>query len=385
MNAKRDEGRKTKRNKLVIGALVAGTAIDMTSGSVYAHGNRSSHGLAARVTLGPDDYILMREAILAPNAETTKLLNEATNTISQLQESDPNFDQNPEYLAANATKSRIESELSFRPLTKEVVMFLEMGDLDAAVATVEGVGSVDQVLEAYRWTMLDLANTKTDLQDITKPPKRLNEIMGIAQHATNYCANALEEAKSERNEPRAYTIRTKVAEIFHNIGSLTHPSSSIDEVPLEHRKIGKKCAEHALEIRESLGQLKEITRAKVLLGDVRVGEGRKLEAIALFSEAVTESRANAEKDQEAIGLAKVAGLIANENVDAARARLLEARELYDSLPDSIRLDLDQRLVPGLLDIQRSRLEELENLDSDDLRIRGIRYDEDGNRIGGPGN
>src|ERR1700738_4665087 len=79
---------KHRRAKaLIVSALTAGGVFQINTWQVQAHGNRSSHTATKfqQAYFSPEDYLVMRQSLTAPNAAVTGELAQLTSSLAKAQ------------------------------------------------------------------------------------------------------------------------------------------------------------------------------------------------------------------------------------------------------------------------------------------------------------
>jgi uncharacterized protein HemX len=150
---------KQRRAKaLILGALSAGGVFQMGTWQVQAHGNRSSHTATKfqQAYFSPDDYLVMRQSLSAPNAAVTSELMQLTSSLTKAQKNQ-NFAASDQTVKMKERKTVIETELRAQSDSMKALRFVQQGDAMGAVASIEGQGEADAVLTGYIWALLDVA------------------------------------------------------------------------------------------------------------------------------------------------------------------------------------------------------------------------------------
>jgi hypothetical protein len=258
----KNDPRRTKA--LILGALTAGGVFQMNSWQVQAHANRSSHSAAtvANTFVAPNDYILLRQQVTAPNSVLVRELIESRNAIDSFTKAAIPGVSLEDLQKRNAA---IESRLRAQE-PSGVAAMVRKGDTAGAIASIEGEGWPERVLGSYLWALLDTAYlTKSDAM----APTNLALFSAIADPAMKYSDNLLISLKGNRT-PQDIAAKERIAEILHNIASFTVQGENPSEADLSR---ALAAAKRTLTIRQELKQPTEIMRAHWMLGETQLKAG----------------------------------------------------------------------------------------------------------------
>lgn len=291
---------RTKMRALIISALAAGGVFQMNSWQIQAHGNRSSHSALAFQTpsISPDDYVLLRQVLTGPRTGETDQLAEISRQLRALGGAN-----NMEALTAShqkllSQKRTIEQKLGLPSTTRQVIQFLKQGDSDAAVATIEGQGWPERVLQDYQWTLLDIAYLdEGNGQKFTANQQK--HFLAIAKPSARYSDKVLAVTRGRTLTAQELASKDRVAEILHNIASFIVLMDDADAATLD---FGQQAAENALKVRMELNKADTIMRANWMVAQYHIRANRTDQAIKFLTTSLQQ--AEQLKDTPGIAWAK---------------------------------------------------------------------------------
>ena len=316
---------------VIISALAAGGVFQLNGWQVQAHGNRSSHAVASMSTVAftPADYVLTRPSA-EPNAQAARQLALVTEQLR----GNRLAANAPEVQRLQALKAGLESQLQLGSTVRQSVEFVRQGDVDAAIAMIEGEGSPARVLAEYNWTLLDVAYMGREGNVFTA--SHMNEFVTLSKAAMAYSEKAL------RSHPADRLVKEQVAEIYHNVASFTLPDDGAASA--SDLKLGRGAAEQALNLRQELGQKYETMVAYQMVGKHYLRAHQTEKARATFEAAL--KIATDLNDLPGIGWSKAELAKSVQKSDAQKARSLRS--------DAVRIA--QKAEPKDVSLQALRLE-----------------------------
>lgn len=333
---------RNKMRALIVGALAAGGVFQINNWQTQAHGNRSSHSATTvqNLYISPDDYVLLRETLTAPNLSETSELAQLTAQLHSLQQRGAAVTQTSEFQRLSANKTALEKKIGTPKSARQVLQFLSQGDVDGAIAAIEGEGWTERVLGQYMITLLDIAYL--DGRDNQLSPARQKNFVTIAKPAFAYSEKVLGAVKGPRLTLQETASKERVAEILHNIASFIVLMNSIDDSEV---RLGQTAAELALKTRIELKQPREIMRAHWMVAQYHIRANRTEQALGSLRTALRQ--AETLKDTPGIAWAKFSMSKALKQSRPQRAMALEAetRALVkafqgkDTTIDFLRLEL----------------------------------------------
>ena len=320
---------------LIISALATSGVFQLNGWQVQAHGNRSSHSVASvqNTLFSPTDYVLLRQTLTEPGTPATLDLAQATEQLRILWERGPVVVELPEFNQLVELRENLIQDLRLSPVSSRVLDFLNTCDPAAAIATIEGSGTQQDVLDQYLWVLLDLAYLGRDGEMFTST--HLDDFMAIAQPAMEFVDGVIAELAQQMFPPGTnahfawMNLAVRSAEILHNIASFTLPDD--DGASEADMATGLNAAEKALEIRQLLQQPAETMRAHWMVGNHHFRAGDLEAAESSFATAL--SQAEALGDQAGIAWSKtfLAKVLADTDPAAAAVLDQEARETINGV------------------------------------------------------
>lgn len=318
------EKRQRHLRNLIIGALSAGGVFQLNSWQAQACGNRSSHSVSSvqHPVLGPDDYVLMRQSLTAPNSPDTAKL--ATLNAQVQMKSVQGFDvlRSGEFASLVASQKQLQRELQLEPLSEQVLAFLKKGDIPGAVATIEGSGEPDHVLENYTWVLLDLANL--DYNGKTQMSTHHEQFATISKAASSYAERVLKAMPSTNLSPVDIALKVRAAEVFHNIASFMIPDQG--NISSQDKQLGLNAALEALQIREELHQPNETMIANWMVGKYYYREGDLKQAKQYLTASIEEATRLKSLEGLAWGKVYLARVVQGEDPSEAKSLMKQANE-----------------------------------------------------------
>lgn len=314
-----ETGKRNKTRALILGALAAGGVFQMNSWQIQAHGNRSSHSATTtqHLYISPDDYVLMRGNLTAPNLSQTSELADVTLQMRSLL-ADGGTPDSPEYQALAARKAALEEEIGATRRTRQVLQFLDQGDVDGAVAAIEGEGWTEQVLGQYLFTLLDIAN------QISGTTAWQDKFVAIARPAAAYSERVLTTLPGSGLPTQDTAAKERAAEVLHNIASFIALMNPIDQLSID---LGRAAAARSLAVRTELNRPREIMRAHWMVAQYHIRANRTDDA--MNSLTISLQQAQALNDVPGYAWARFSMSKALKGVDPARSAqyYAEARDL----------------------------------------------------------
>lgn len=310
--AQEEEDRQKRRKRvrtLILGTLAASGAFQLNGWQAQAHGNRSSHSASALQSnlFLPQDYITFRQQLTAPTAEETLVLSRLSTRMTTLRRS-PGVTRTKtnEMRTLQRQLDSIADKLRLRETSRQTLEFIQQGDIDAAVAVIEGEGDPELVTYEYLWTITDLAYMGSKGNQLTSEP--LVPLTLLCQRAMQYVDGARSRMSANGTDmERAVLIR--MAEIYHNIASYMVPD--IGQPTPEGLKLGYEAARKAHALRVELNQPTEALIGLWTVANYEALTGNRDKAIALHKEALAKAQAMDNPVQAAwntYSLAKLGGV-----------------------------------------------------------------------------
>ena len=176
----------------------------------------------------------------------------------------------------------LEGRLKLTPVSRQVVRFIEDGDLDAAEASLSGVGSLEDQLDAYVWTLSDVA-LKDSQNQILTTSNNLPLVKPLSELALKKADEALNLAATNPDSPGQEVLLAKSAALLHNVANYCLPD--IGETTPECLKLGSVAADKALKVRQELGRELDRSRAMIISGRYAAETGDERQAKRFFKDA----------------------------------------------------------------------------------------------------
>jgi len=305
------QGDPRRRKALILGALTAGGVFQMNSWQAQACGNRSSHCVATFQTpyFSPNDYVLMRQTLTAPDANQTRELADVTANLNTLRSrASVAADANTQELASR--KTALENDLKLRASSARALDFIRQGDTAGAVAAIEGQGWPDRVLGEYLWAFLDIAY----LNGQGTSDGNVKNFVAIAKPALAYCDKLLTALEAQPSTVQNRAAKERIAEIEHNVASFTILPATVSAEDLQ---MATTAAERALKIRTELAQPPQVMRAKWMVGQCYLKAGKLADAQRQFQQSLAE--ATKLKDGSGIAWSKYSLALAMKTSNPAQA------------------------------------------------------------------
>ncbi|RMB12357.1 hypothetical protein [Eilatimonas milleporae] len=327
-------GDKTMR-RLIIGTLAAGGAFQLNGWQAQAHGNRSSHDLAALRSdlFMPSDYVAFRQQMTAPTAPETVALMRLYRDRANLGTRDG------EKMASLQRDTRaFEDSLRLRETSRQAMLLVKAGKTDAAVAAIEGEGHPEKVAFEYLWTITDIVYLNQQGNDLTNENER--ELLAISKAAMAFNERTLKSLGAKDNTVLDEALMLRIAEIYHNIASYMIPD--IGEMSDRALKMGYQAAKMGLETRQMMtsDQAKEIMIAKWTLARYEGLRGRTERATDLYNQSIREAEALKDEAGVAWGRFGLAELDARSRGNKIRrAEVAELADLPRGDSDDPRVEL----------------------------------------------
>ena len=204
----------------------------------------------------------MRQELRAPNASETLALGMLTKRLADGLAAGAS-PQNAQTIAALINqKAQLETTLKLGRTSQDVVNLLRQNDVNGATAAIEGFGEPERVLDEYLWTLLDIAYLGRQGTSFTD--QTLSLFTPVAQRAKAYCQRILGTLPKQDLSSGDRYIKTKIAEIAHNIASFSLPDQGT--TPPDLRALGQEMALFALQLRQELNQPYETMIANWMVG-----------------------------------------------------------------------------------------------------------------------
>lgn len=279
--------RRKKMRALIMSTLAAGGVFQMNSWQIQAHGNRSSHTALAFQTpyIAPDDYTLMRATMTTPNLADANELSQLITRLNSLQAAGASVGDSAEYQSLTERKEALEQQVGTPGSTREVIQFLRQGDVDGAVAAIEGQGWPERVLTEYEWTLLDIAYLSTD--QLSTAASRQADFLAIARPAAAYAERVLGLIGTGSSDPREVVVKQRAAEVLHNIASFIALSTTIDNASLS---FGQQSAERALQLRTGINDSATIMRANWMVAQYHIRANRTAQALPYLQTSLQQAQ-----------------------------------------------------------------------------------------------
>ncbi|HEX8088069.1 MAG TPA: hypothetical protein VF762_04410 [Blastocatellia bacterium] len=279
--------RRKKMRALIMSTLAAGGVFQMNSWQIQAHGNRSSHTTLAFQTpyIAPDDYTLMRASMTTPNLADANELSQLIARLNSLQTAGTITGDSTEYQSLTERKEALAQQVGTPGTTREVIQFLRQGDVDGAIAAIEGQGWPERVLTEYEWTLLDISYLSND--QLSTAASRQADFLAIARPAAAYAERVLALTGASPSDPREVVVRQRAAEVLHNIASFIVLSAGVDNASLS---FGQQSAERALQIRIGLNDPATIMRANWMVAQYHIRANRTAEALDYLQTSLQQAQ-----------------------------------------------------------------------------------------------
>jgi hypothetical protein len=323
---------------VILGALAAGGVFQLNGWQVQAHGNRSSHTVSqvSSVVFTADDYVMMRQA--SPELDTTSARRLAVVKEQLRNATFRKSVDSPEVRRLQTVKAELEGKLHLTPTARQGVDFVRQGDVDAAIAVIEGEGWATRVLSEYTWTLIGVANLGT--------ASHMNEFLPLAKAAMVYSDKALSSLPPGELSAQDKVVTELAAEIYHNVASFTLPEDGAANAAA--LQVGRHAAEQSLALRQRLHQDEPIMIGYLTLGKhyMRANQPEKARA-ALESSLRIATRLN---NLPGIGwskaeLAKVVqktDMKMAQNLRADAKRIAEHGQSQDATLLALHVELESR-------------------------------------------
>jgi hypothetical protein len=255
---------RTRMKTLIFGSLIGAGAFQVASWNAQAHGNRSSHP-NANVKWAVNDYVIKREALLSPEADTTRELaglqsladsvarRSETMKGAKSEELDALRKDSREF---SERSDRLEEKLIITPTTSRAIAFIRNGETEESLRILTQGVSPAKALENVLWAQLDLNNL--GMADGQSTAVYAKEIVGLTRAASKWYDGL---AQGDRDQP---AMKKGLASILFNAASFTAPDRG--EVPADLRAFGREAAGRSLELRTQLGEPGPIQMAHWMVG-----------------------------------------------------------------------------------------------------------------------
>ena len=211
--------RRKRVRTLILGTLAASGAFQLNGWQAQAHGNRSSHSASAlRSDLFlPQDYITFRQQLTAPTAEETLVLSRLSTRMTTLRSS-PGMSRSKtsEMRTLQRQIDTIADKLRLRETSRQTLEFIQQGDMDAAVAVIEGEGDPERVSYEYLWTITDLAYSGSKGNQLTSEP--LAALTALSKRAMQYVDGARTKFPSRDRTDMERAVHAALGGTFINCG-----------------------------------------------------------------------------------------------------------------------------------------------------------------------
>jgi hypothetical protein len=321
-----------KSRRLILGALAATGAFELTAWRAQAHGNRSSHFIC----FGAERFLDKRSS--APYTtlvgELDRVTEQSKKLAHDLEARSIDIEVSPAYQELESRKRDLQSQV-IDPISNQVLKFIRQGDRAAAVATIEGVGVPSQVLGLYNQALLELGHLGDEDQGLTSTSAFISEVGFVAEQAARYCDKLMKRKPRLEALAGADTLKEEIAEVLHNVASFTLPDKG--DVPAKYLEIARRAAEKELTLRRAIGEPLGVTRALSKLGYSHLRAGDRAKARQFLTECVERAVLLSDKETLAWGqyfLSQAvreadpawAGRLWDEARDVARQALAEGND-----------------------------------------------------------
>lgn len=278
--------RRKQLRTLVLGTLTATGAVQMGAWQAQAHGNRSSHSTASlRSDLFlPQDYITFRQQITSPTGAETATLSRLTGNLKEFQSRlNLSTSERADLDVLQKQLDALEDKSRLRDSSRITLDLIRQGDIDGAVAAIEGAGEPERVTFEYLWVITDIAYLGRKGNQLTSVAQ--SELVAISQRAMRYADGVREPILKHKEKNAAETlVLTRIAEIYHNIASYLVPD--IGQPSTTALQLAYEAAQRGRELRADLGQPTEmliadwtLARLEALRGDIPAAERLHRDAI----------------------------------------------------------------------------------------------------------
>lgn len=317
---------RESQRRITVSLLATSVALTLSNWDAMAHGNRSSHKSAAGFSWAPDRYILMRQELEDPQNPDTRSLRDLYNRLDNLSVpgATPTDPAEPQQIR-DKIKS-LEDKLRLTPLSGQVFILSKQGDTAGVAALLEGSGNTEAVLDAYNWTLLDIARRND--QGLLTTDTDLDAVVTVSHSARTYVERLQTSLTKNKEYPDRMVVQSKVAALLHNIGSLTIPD--IGQPTQASLTVGRDAAKAELKLREELGDPLDTLRAQLVVGQQLTKSGDLEQASSVLTRAKLDADKLGHKSLQAFSRAYLADLAdARKNPDAASRLRFESRSLLD--------------------------------------------------------
>lgn len=333
----KDDRRRARA--FIISALTAGGVFQMNTWQVQAHGNRSTHSVVAfqNPYFSPNDYVMLRQTSRAPNSPQTAELVQLT---AQMHDIEQSARQSGEYARLKARKQALEQELVSKANASPILHFVHDNDVAGAVASIEGQGWTESVLNEYLWGMLDAAYLNHSSDQFTASD--LKGFMALARPAAAYIDKTLAALPQGTASPQELGAKAQMAEILHNIASFTALPT---HMPADDLAFGRAAALKGLQLRIDMNQPLETMRANLMVGQHYQKANQLKEAEHYFRVALEQATALKNQPEVAMAANSLASVLKASNpAEAARLkqqarRLIQGHSGQSSTVDALRVQL----------------------------------------------
>jgi len=278
--------RRKQLRTIVVGTLTATGAFNLDGWQAQAHGNRSSHStVALRSDLFlPQDYVTFRQQVTAPTAAETATLSRLTNSIKALQSRlSLSVAERADIDVLQKQLDSLEDKQQLRETSRITLNLIRQGDINGAVAAIEGAGEPERVTYEYLWAITDVAYLGRKGNQLTTETQ--NELLAISQPSMRYADSVRDVLLKLKERSAAETVvLTRIAEIYHNIASYLVPD--IGKPSPAALQLAFEAAQKGRDLRADLGQPTEMLIAdwtvawlEALRGNVAVSKRLHREAI----------------------------------------------------------------------------------------------------------
>jgi hypothetical protein len=193
----------------------------------------------------------------------------------------------------------LEDKLRLTPLSAEAFNLSKRGDSAGVAALLEGSGNVDDVLDGYNWSLLDIARRKD--KGLLTTDTDLDAVVTLSRSAQAYVERLQNSVAKHENPTDRKNIQTKAASLLHNIGSFTIPD--IGHPTTDSLAIGLEAAKEELRLRTQLGDPTDTLRAELLVGLQLTKSGDLQQATTVLTTAKNTSDKLGDSTLKAFSLA----------------------------------------------------------------------------------
>jgi hypothetical protein len=344
--------RRKQLRTLILGTLTATGAFHLDGWQAQAHGNRSSHSTAALRSdlFMPQDYVTFRQQVTAPNAAETATLSQITHKIKDLQfQSTLSLSERTDLDSLQKQLDSLEEKRRLRETSGITLDLIRQGDIDGAVAAIEGTGDPERVTYEYLWVITDLAYLGRKGNQLTA--ENQSELLAISQRGIRY-ADSMRDILLKQKERSATetVVLTRIAEIYHNIASYLVPD--IGQPSPAALAVAFDAAQKSKDLRADLGQPTEMLIAEWTVARLEALRGNEAVSERLHKEAITRAERMGDVVQVAWNKYSLARLSSKKSTGE------------NSIPAPVREEIDRLLSVASPDDPSAALLRLEMKHSD---------------------